>query len=302
MRRPPPLQLLPAFDAAARHLSFSKAATELHVTTAAISQQIRSLEDHLQLALFLRLPRRVALTEAGVEFAAVARDVLRQYHQGHQRLIERHTQPVLRLSMTPLVAHELLIPRLSEFQRTHPGITLHLDARMDLVDFEHQALDGAIRLGPGDWPGLEVHALCDCDALVLAAPPLLAQHPVRGLDDLARHTLIHPRHSTLDWDMVAQALNVPRIPRQADLMLDSDLAALRAAEQGLGLAICVMPANSQVQALLRHPERLSLVLPPWRLPLPAYFVWPKGSPKEPWLRQALSWIQAQLNPSQLRNT
>ncbi|MBI2733597.1 MAG: LysR family transcriptional regulator, partial [Aquabacterium sp.] len=93
MRRPPPLQLLPAFEAASRLLSFSKAARELHVTTAAISQQIKQLEGHLGLSLFRRLTRRVELTEAGAQFAELVGRMLSSYRQGHADLLHRFTQP-----------------------------------------------------------------------------------------------------------------------------------------------------------------------------------------------------------------
>lgn len=296
MQRPPPLQWLPAFEAAARLLSFSKAALELHVTTAAISQQIRQLEQHLGVPLFLRLTRRVALTEAGRDFAEVATQTLQTYRQGHQALMHRHARPVLRLSMTPLVAHELLIPQLAAFQAAHPGVSLNLDARMDLVDFEREGIDAAIRLGSGHWPGLEVRPLCACDAAIVASPALLARLPVNSLDDLRHHTLIHPRHSQIDWDAAARFLGVPQLQRQADLGLDSDLSALRAAEQGLGIAICVLPASAAVQARLIRPERLSWVVPPVRLPQPAYFVWRAQGGKDALVEQAFDWIQSHVSP------
>jgi DNA-binding transcriptional LysR family regulator len=296
MQRPPPLQWLPAFEAAARLLSFSKAALELHVTTAAISQQIRQLESHLGVPLFLRLTRRVALTDAGRDFADVVTQTLQTYRSGHQALLHRHARPVLRLSMTPLVAHELLIPRLAAFQAAHPGVSLNLDARMDLVDFDREGIDAAIRLGSGQWPGLEAQPLCACDAAIVASPALLARLPVRSLDDLRHHTLIHPRHSQIDWDAAAQFLGVPALKRQGDLVLDSDLSALRAAEQGLGIAICVLPASPSVQASLIVPGRLSWVVPPVRLPQPAYFVWRAQGGKDALVQQAFTWIQANVAP------
>lgn len=195
MQRPPPLQLLPAFEAASRLLSFSKAAAELHVTTAAVSQQIRQLESYLGLPLFLRLTRRVELTDAGRQFAELVSRMLQQYRQGHADLLHHHTRPVLRLSMTPLVAQELLIPRLAAFQAQHPDVSIRLDARMDFVDFEREPIDAAIRVGKGPWPGLQAQPLCRCVAAIVASPQLLARQPVHSIDDLARHTLIHPREA-----------------------------------------------------------------------------------------------------------
>src|SRR2546426_399357 len=153
MQKPPPLQLLPAFEAAARLLSFSKAAQELHVTTAAISQQIKQLEGHLGLSLFRRLTRRVELTDAGQQFAEVVGLVLSNYRQGHADLLHRFTQPVLRMSTSPLVVHEFLLPRMAAFQAAHPGVKIQLEGSMDFADFDKDPIDAAIRVGSGDWPG-----------------------------------------------------------------------------------------------------------------------------------------------------
>lgn len=294
MQRPPPLQLLPAFEAASRLLSFSKAATELHVTTAAISQQIRQLEAHLGLPLFLRLTRRVELTDAGRQFAEVVSRTLQIYRQGHADLMHHHTRPTLRLSMTPMVAQELLIPRLAAFQAQHPDVSIRLDARMDFVDFEREPIDAAIRVGKGPWPGLQAQPLCRCAVVIVASPELLARLPVRNLDDLARHTLIHPREAPLDWHAVARFLGRDELPRRADLVLDSDLSALKAAEQGLGLALCLMPASPRVQASLIQPDKLVCVLPPLTLPDPAWFVSRANGGKEALLADAFAWIQAEV--------
>lgn len=294
MQRPPPLQLLPAFEAASRLLSFSKAAAELHVTTAAVSQQIRQLESHLGLPLFLRLTRRVELTDAGRQFAELVSRMLQQYRQGHADLLHHHTRPVLRLSMTPLVAQELLIPRLAAFQAQHPDVSIRLDARMDFVDFEREPIDAAIRVGKGPWPGLQAQPLCRCVAAIVASPQLLARQPVHGIDDLARHTLIHPREAPLDWRAAAHFLGRDELPRRADLVLDSDLSALKAAEQGLGLALCLLPASAKVQARLIQPDKLVCVVPPVALPDPAWFVSRAQGGKEALLAQAFDWIRAEV--------
>lgn len=298
--RPPPLQWLPAFEAAARLLSFSQAAQELHVTTAAISQQIKQLEAHLGQALFQRLTRRVALTEAGQHFQQVATQTLSAYRLGFADFQHRFSRPQLRLSMTPLVAHEFLIPRLAAFQSAHPDVAINLDARMDLVDFQREPVDAAIRVGTGQWPGLNAWPLCECEAVVLAAPDLLARLPVASLDDLQHHTLIHPRQSQLDWHTVAQFAQVPRVPRKGDLVLDSDLAALHAAEKGLGIAICLLPAHTTGTAL--PSSRVVPVFPPMPVPFQAYFVFRPQSGKEPLLKEVFDWIQAQIaNPAQMPN-
>ncbi len=287
MQKPPPLQLLPAFEAASRLQSFSKAAAELHLTTAAISQQIKQLEGHLEMPLFRRLTRRVELTEAGSAFAEVVRQTLNSYRLGHADLMHRYTRPVLRMSASVFVAHELLIPRLGAFQKRHPNIDIRLEASMALVDFEHDPIDAAIRLGSGNWPGLEALPLCTCQAILVASPDLLKRKPIRSLEDLRHHTLIHPRQTHTDWDMVARFANLPKLEREGDLVLDSDLAAIKAAEAGLGVTLAVVPKGMR----LLQDRRLKAVLPPVDLPIQTYFVFRPNDGKEAMLMDAYRWIK-----------
>jgi LysR family transcriptional regulator, glycine cleavage system transcriptional activator len=287
LHRPPPLQWLPAFEAAARHLSFSLAAEELHVSTSAIGQQIRQLEAHLGQRLFLRLTRRVALTEAGAAYAALCTPLLSGFRQGHERFMKRHALPALRISMTPLVAHELILPALAEFQATHPGTTLQIESTMALADFQDQGLDAALRFGAPPWPGLMALPLSRCRATLVAAPGLL-QSPLRGPNDLAACTLIHQRADQRDWDQVAAHWGVPRLPRRSDLVLDSNLSALRAAEQGLGVAIAVWPL---VQPWLDQ-GRLVALLPPMALAEGDHFVFRADDPQRERLLAVHAWIRS----------
>lgn len=294
--RPPPLQLLPAFEASARLLSFSKAALELHVTPAAISQQIRQLEAHLGVPLFRRLTRRVELTEAGLKFAAVASQTLSTYKRGHAQLLDRFLKPSLRLSMTPQAAHQYVLPRLSEFQARHPGVSISLDASMGLANFEEESLDAAIRVGKGQWPGLEAWFLCDCEAVILATPALLARHPVLQLEDLRHHTLIQRRKPQFGWESLAERLKVPGIPSAGELVVDTDLAAQHAAEEGLGIVLAILPAGSTIPDASAA-RRLVQVLSPFPTPLKACFVFRPNSGKDALLRETFEWIRSSIASS-----
>lgn len=150
--------------------SFSKAAHELHLTASAVRQQIKQLEAHLGMPLFRRLTRAIELTEAGEAFARVATRTLGAYRDGHADLMGRFGRPVLRISMVPMVAHELVIPALSDFKQACPDIDLRLETSMALADFQHDAVDAALRIGDGNWPGLEVLRLADCHGTVVASP------------------------------------------------------------------------------------------------------------------------------------
>ena len=288
LHRPPPLQWLPAFEAAARHLSFSKAAEELHVSTSAIGQQIRQLEVHLGQRLFIRLTRQVVLTEAGVAYAELCTRLLGGFRRGHDRFIQRHAAPALRISMTPLVAHELILPALAEFQSRHPGITLQIESTMALADFEDQTLDAALRFGEPPWSGLTALPLSRCRATLVASPSLALPSPLRGADDLAACTLIHQRADQRDWDLVAAHWGRSRLARRSDLVLDSNLSALRAAEQGLGVAIAVWPL---VQPWLDQ-GRLVALLPPIALNAGDHFVFRDDNPQRERLVEVHAWIKS----------
>ena len=271
-RRLPPIQLLPAFEASARLSSMSRAAQELHLTASAVSQQIKQLESLMGVQLFQRLTRRIELTEAGQAFFKVATRTLRSYRQGHAEMHNQFGRPVLRISCVPSVAHQLILPGLASFNDTFPGIDLRLDSRMDVIDFDVEQIDAAVRTGQGRWPGLVALPLAPCSGTLVASPALLARQPIHGLEDLKHHVLIHPRiisgdHD--DWDTVAAYLGVSRIERKSDLMLDSDLAGLHAAEQGLGVAMGFTPSiNDWLKA-----GRLVALVEPVPLANSHYFVY-----------------------------
>lgn len=204
--RLPPLNALRAFEAAARHLSFSKAAEELYVTPAAISHQIKSLEDFLGVQLFRRMNRALALTDA-------AQACLPRLRQGFDALAEavdlvraQEDSGILTVSMTPSFAAKWLVPRLDNFSARHPNIEMRiaassrqLDVRSggqrsatDLVDFRREDVDIAIRFGSGDYPDFHVTKLFSVHATPLCSPRLLASpQPLRVPADLAQHVLLH---------------------------------------------------------------------------------------------------------------
>jgi DNA-binding transcriptional LysR family regulator len=293
-RRLPPIQLLPAFEAAARLNSMSRAAQELSLTASAVSQQIKQLETVMDVQLFHRLTRRIELTEAGEMFFKVATRALRAYRQGHAEMHGKFGRPVLRISCLPTVAHQLILPALGSFQETFPGIDLRLDARMEVVDFEADPIDAAVRTGMGNWPGVVALPLAPCHGTLVASPALLKRLPVKEMGDLKHHVLIHPRITTGDqddWDLAAAVLKVPRIERRGDLMLDSDLAGLQAAEQGLGVTMGFTPC---INEWLRSGRLVSLVAP---VPMANshYFVYRESAERDEVqrarLRDVYEWVK-----------
>lgn len=286
-QKPPPIQLLVTFEAAARHSSFKKAGLEISITASAISQQIKQLEEYLGTPLFLRLTRKIELTEAGIAFQRIAQHTLETYHSGYGAFQQQFSKPTIRLSVVPFVAFELLIPHLHELTSASPEIDLRIETSMALVDFEQEPIDAAIRFGLGDWPGLHCHVLAPAQASLMASPDLLLEHPIRNIEDLANHTLIHTRNSENDWDKVAKMTGVTTIPHKAELVFDTYLAAMKAAENGLGIAIGLFPLNNNWIAS----DRLQPVVPPIDTAYKHYFVYRKNSPKQEQLRQVQHWIQ-----------
>lgn len=288
-KRPPPLQLLPAFEAAARLLSFSKAAKELHLTTSAISQQIKQLENSVGQPLFRRLTRRLELTPAGLIFSTVALETLTVYRKGYAKFTHDVKQE-FRISMTPLIAHEFILPHLSDFQSSHLDVNISIESSMDVLDFDDTQIDAAIRVGDGQWKGLKVWSLSECRAVILAAPSLLERLPIDTPQDLNKHTLIRRQKEKFGWSALASQFSPVNITGRGTLTVDTDLAALHAAEQGLGIAISFLPASlTTTQVWPEH--RVTPVFFPMATPLKVYFVFHPSNPQQALLYDMFLWLK-----------
>jgi LysR family glycine cleavage system transcriptional activator len=191
-RRLPPLTALRSFEAAARHGSFARAADELAVTQAAISHQVRELEDWLGVPLFTRLHRGVRLSDAGERYLASLTSAFDEMAQATAAMLDDSAAATLTVSAEPAFAARWLLPRLAGFRQRHPDIELDLDPDSSLVDFRSEAVDVAVRYGPGEWPELEKEHLVDIVAFPVCSPALVAgEHPLRAPADLAHHALLH---------------------------------------------------------------------------------------------------------------
>lgn len=261
----PALQLLITFESAARQLSFKQAAAELHVTPSAVSQQLATLEAQLGLMLFERRPRAVALTEAGVFYLGVARELLDLFRRGTARLHERFGARTLRLSADPSVAYEVLIPGLAGFQAAQPGIDLRIETTSVLVDPRVESVDAAVRFGRGQyWPGLCADQLAPMVSTLVASPALLAKRPIKAPGDLAQHTLLEIAGAPDHWSVIA-AQSGFRVGRRQSF--DSYFATLQAAAHGMGVAMGLFPIST---SWVRD-GRLAAPLPA-RIPGLAYFL------------------------------
>ncbi|MBX6324278.1 MAG: transcriptional regulator GcvA [Rhodospirillaceae bacterium] len=181
-----------AFEAAARHGSFARAADELSVTQAAISQQVRELEDWLGVPLFTRPHRGVRLSQAGSRYLARLSAAFDEMSEATVALLHASAAATLTVSAEPSFAARWLLPRLPGFRAIHPEIDIDLDPSRDLVDFRSEAVDVALRYGEGDWGELVTQHLIDIVSFPVCSPALMAgAHPLRTSDDLRHHALLH---------------------------------------------------------------------------------------------------------------
>lgn len=242
-RRIYPLTALRAFEASARHLSFVKAAEELNVTPAAVSHQVKKLEEYLAVQLFRRLPRGLLLADPGQTLWTELRDVFQRLDRAMERVLETQAQGALTISVAPVFAVKWLLPRLHRFDALHPGIDVRMSANLDLVDFARDAFDAAIRLGSGRYPGLTAEMLLDESVTPMCSPRLLEGHAaLEAPEDLRRYVLLHDDSMAFDaqapswrsWldEAGARGLDASRGPRfsQPD-------HALQAAIDGVGVVL-----------------------------------------------------------------
>lgn len=198
-RRIYPLNALRAFEASARHLSFVKAAEELSVTPAAVSHQVKKLEEFLGFPLFRRKTRGLLLVESGQSLLSELGKVFLQLDKAMERVIDQDSRGTLTLSVAPTFAVMWLIPRLQKFYALHPEIDVRIATGLGLIDFQRDDFDAVIRLGNGDWPGLETIMLFDESVTPMCSPRLLeGPNALNTPDDLRNHVLLH-NHS-MDYD------------------------------------------------------------------------------------------------------
>lgn len=241
-QRLPPIQYLLAFAAAAKLCSFKLAAQELSITPSAISQQIKSLEGHVGVALFSREKRVLTLTTAGEAFYKLAERTLRQYERGFNEFSDRHLSPTLKVSMIPYVANEIVIPHLQDFHIQYPEINLVIETSAEITDLHTNELDAAIRFGIPPWGGLNTELISPVRSGLMASTDYLNRYPIRQQEDWQQQTLIHSRRQVNDWQRYMQDTGTVFEPRQ-ELYFDSYDAAMRAAEEGLGIVIAGLPLS-----------------------------------------------------------
>ena len=237
VRRVPPLKSLRAFEAAGRHLSFTRAADELFVTQAAISHQIKSLEEFLGVPLFIRQNRKLLLTDEGQIYWPKIRDIFEKLIAATEQVKTQGFAGPLTVSVIPTFATSWLIPRLSNFNKTYPDIEVRLKASDDRVDFLREDVDIAIYYEIGDYPGLHSVTLLSEKLTPLCSPALLeGDNPLRTPEDLKHHNLLHDIN-TNDWKRWLKKAGVMGINLNHGSIFSHSSMVQKAAVYGQGVAM-----------------------------------------------------------------
>jgi LysR family glycine cleavage system transcriptional activator len=288
-RRLPPLNTLPSFEAAARHLSFSRAADELHVTHGAVSRAVRNLEDHLGVQLMIRASRSVRLTPIGASFAAEIREVL-EHLAAATSAATGQSSGIVSVSTIDSFAARWLMPRLFGFRRGHRDIDVRVATSERLADFVSDGIDIAIRCGGGQYRGLSAELLMKEDHFPVCSPKLLrSRYPLRTPADLARHTLLHDVF-TVDWAMWLHGAGIDNVDaHRGPTFLSSD-HAIQAAVRGEGVVL-------GRSALVADELAANHLVRPFEFSLPAgfayYVVYPQRGLKRPSVKAFRDWLMAE---------
>lgn len=246
MKLPAHLNALRAFEASTRHLSFSEAAAELSVTSAAVGQLVRSLETWLGMPLFVRATSgrtRLIPTDAALRALPEIRAGFDRLSAGLERLREDAAGGALTVTVSPAFAAKWLLPRFERFQAAFPDTDVRLETNLKPVDFVAQRVDIGVRYGAGNWPGLTAEKLMDEQMYPVCSPELLRRiRPVRQPGDLERLTLIHDLsmdgHAGFPtWDMWFRAADIAGVATSRGLKINNSAAVLQAAIDGRGVAL-----------------------------------------------------------------
>ena len=294
-RRLPPLNALRAFEAAARHLNFSRAADELSVTPGAVSQQIQNLEDYVGAALFKRTPKGLLLTDAAQTALPALREAFDRLAEAASLLTAAVDGRRLTLTAPPSFAAKWLVPRLGAFEQAHPQVDVWLSAGIELVDLTAGEVDVAIRYGAGRYPGLEVRRLFSETVIPVVSPEHLKDTPLVEPRDLANHTLLHDGSPDLDdscpdWSMWLAARGLKAIDGMRGPRFNQSSLVIEAAVNGRGVALAkrTLAAADLEAGRLVAPLQIATAVD-----FAYYLVHPQAQGRLPQVKAFVSWIEAE---------
>ncbi|MCH9671736.1 MAG: transcriptional regulator GcvA [Gammaproteobacteria bacterium] len=288
-RRLPPLNALRAFDAAARHLSFTRAADELNVTQAAVSHQIRSLEEHFGVALFTRLSRSLQLTPEGERYFPGVRSAFDTLLQATDALLESDSRGRLTVSMMPSFAARWFVPRMGRFQAQYPDIDLLIATSRELTDFDRESVDVVVRYTSRTFPDLHCVRLMSDEIFPVCAPSIVCeQRPLAAPADLRHHTLLHDE-TEYDWETWLSLSSVEGVDaNRGPVFIDASML-IQAAVDGLGVALTrrVLVEDELAAGRLVRPFEQTL---PDEHRYAYYIVCPKSTATQPKIAAFTRWM------------
>ncbi len=283
---PPPIALR-SFEVAARHLSFTQAAMELNVTQAAVSHQIKVLERDLGVPLFVRMTRKLRLTQAGHALYSVVGESFRQIAETSERLRKGMEDSILNVSMTPYFSAKWLTVRLSRFWAQYPHIDLRLHHSPQPGDFQNPEIDIAISWGQDDWKSMDSKLLLRTRALPVCSPKLITRdRPLETIDDLGHHELLHENDYSM-WTLWFKRAGVEDVLLEHGTTMDDSNVILQAAIDGQGVALgsdlLLTDEFASGRLVCPFDQELSM-------PYSYYIVYKHGTLDRPKIRAFYDWL------------
>jgi LysR family glycine cleavage system transcriptional activator len=293
---------LRAFEAAARHQSFTRAASELNLTQTAISHQIKNLEDLLRVPLFTRERNIIRLTDAGHQYLDSVRAAITQITAATDRVADTNRGNVLTVACLTAFAVKCLIPHLKDFRRRHADILLRIGTVVSFDLLQHHDYDVAIRYGTGEWRGFVSDKIATEEVFPVCSARLLKSGPkLQRPEDLRRHTVIRTSSFALrdEWPMWLEAAGIPDLEFADEITCDLLLPSIQAAADGLGV---VMGRTAVVNADIKA----GLLVEPFNIRLPSaagyHVVSPAGRASNPMVKVFRDWVLERLQMPETADT
>jgi LysR family glycine cleavage system transcriptional activator len=287
----PSIGALVAFESAARHLSFSRAAAELHLTQGAVSRQIRELETRLGLALFERINQRVFLTDAGDSYRLEVARILAGLATATERtMASAGGAEVLNLAVLPTFAARWLVPRLPKFLADHPQATVNFVVRNEPFSFTDTPLDAAIHFGEPTWPGAVCDFLCIEEVYPVAAPILRDRFGLQDAAAIARAPLLHQSSRPTAWADWLTTEGLSTVGAYRGSRFDQFSMIAEAAVVGLGVAL--MP-RFMIETELESGRLALLTERPIDAGKAYWFVYPEAKVRSRLVRSFGDWLKAE---------
>ena len=287
----PPLETFRFFEAAARHLNFTRAAEEMHVTHGAVSQRIKRLEEHLGVPLFRRTGRRMLLTDEGSRLLERVRSAIAEIAEGVEAISPAKGEQILTISTAPCFAAYWLLPRLADFNEHHPDIQVNIRATRSLTDFTRDGIDMAVRMGPGTWAGLKSIKLHDEELIPVCSPAFRGGRLPRVPGDLLKVPLLHDERQP--WSNWFKAVGMDYRDTGQGPRYSGENLLFPAAIAGLGVALA---RASLVEADLESGRLVRLFTQSVPTRYSYFIVYPPGSETSGKIQVFQRWLLEQVQP------